>query len=48
MPYQTFSVMDLYEKFMNVFSALQKENVEYILIGGFAVVLHGLPRVTSI
>lgn len=39
--------MDLYEKFIRVLSALQKENVEYILIGGFAVVLHGLPRATQ-
>jgi len=39
--------MDLYEKFIEVIAALQKENVEYVLIGGFAVVLHGLPRVTQ-
>lgn len=35
------------EKFLAVFNALQKEGVEYVLIGGFAVVLHGSPRFTE-
>jgi hypothetical protein len=39
--------MDLYEHFFSVISALQKEKVEYVLIGGFAVVLHGFPRATQ-
>jgi len=39
--------MDLFEKFLNVIDRLQKENVDYILIGGFAVVLHGFPRLTQ-
>lgn len=45
--HQVIGYMDIYEKFIRVLSALQEENVEYILIGGFAVVLHGLPRVTQ-
>lgn len=27
--------------------ALAAENVDYILIGGFAIILHGLPRLTA-
>jgi len=30
-----------------VFKALEKNEVEYILIGGFAVILHGFPRFTQ-
>ncbi|PKL38852.1 MAG: hypothetical protein CVV44_08260 [Spirochaetae bacterium HGW-Spirochaetae-1] len=39
--------MDMFNKFIEIFDALEKEGVEYILIGGFAVVLYGLPRVTQ-
>jgi hypothetical protein len=39
--------MDLFKKFMGVFAAFEEESVEYILIGGFAVVLHGFPRLTQ-
>jgi hypothetical protein len=39
--------MDLFEKFMGVVAAFEKERVEYILIGDFAVVLHGFPRLTQ-
>lgn len=39
--------MDLFEKFINVITAFEDNNVEYILIGGFAVVLHGFPRLTQ-
>lgn len=35
------------EKFLSILSALQKEGVDYVLIGGFAVVLHGSPRFTE-
>jgi len=35
------------EKFLAVLDALQKEGVDYVLIGGFAVVLHGSPRFTE-
>ena len=39
--------MDLIEKFFEVIDQFEKENVEYVLIGGFAVVLHGFPRLTQ-
>jgi hypothetical protein len=39
--------MDLFKKFLAVLNALNKQNVEYILIGGFAVIIHGLPRLTQ-
>jgi hypothetical protein len=39
--------MDLFDKFLEVISKFEKENVDYVIIGGFAVVLHGLPRLTQ-
>jgi hypothetical protein len=39
--------MDLIDKFLQVIDQFEKENVEYVLIGGFAVVLHGFPRLTQ-
>jgi len=39
--------MDLIDKFLQVINQFEKENVEYVLIGGFAVVLHGFPRLTQ-
>lgn len=39
--------MNLFEKFLEILDILHKEGVEYILIGGFAVVLYGLPRFTQ-
>lgn len=39
--------MDLFDKFINMIAAFEDNNVEYILIGGFAVVLHGYPRLTQ-
>ena len=39
--------MDLFEKFINVITAFEDNNVEYKLIGDFAVVLHGFPRLTQ-
>jgi predicted nucleotidyltransferase len=38
---------DLFENFLKILRALAQEKVEYILIGGFAVILHGLARLTS-
>lgn len=32
---------------MEVIDSLQKNNVDYALIGGFAMVLHGMPRTTQ-
>jgi len=37
---------DLFGNFLKILRALAKEKVEYILIGGFAVILHGLARLT--
>jgi hypothetical protein len=39
--------MNLFDKFLQVTDALEKEGVDYILIGGFAVILYGLPRLTQ-
>jgi hypothetical protein len=39
--------MGLIDKFLQVIDQFEKENVEYVLIGGFAVVLHGFPRLTQ-
>jgi predicted nucleotidyltransferase len=38
---------DLFNRFLEVIDALEKEQVDYILIGGFAVVLYGMPRATQ-
>ncbi len=39
--------MNQYNEFMHVLRALEKHKVDYILIGGFAVFLHGLRRFTE-
>jgi hypothetical protein len=39
--------MDYFNRFMEVLDALERERVEYILVGGFAVILYGLPRLTE-
>ncbi len=39
--------MNFFDNFMKVLDALHQEKVEYILVGGFAVILYGLPRVTQ-
>ena len=38
--------MDHFQYFLKVLKAMEDEGVDYILIGGFAVILHGLPRFT--
>jgi len=38
---------DLFDKFLKIIDALEKEKVDYILIGGFAMVLYGMPRATQ-
>ncbi len=35
------------DKFLSLLKALQAEKVDYVLIGGLAVVLHGSPRLTE-
>ncbi len=39
--------MDYFNRFMEVLDALERERVEYILVGGFAMILYGLPRLTE-
>lgn len=38
---------DLFKKFLQVLEAFEKEEVDYILVGGLAVILHGMPRLTQ-
>jgi hypothetical protein len=38
--------MDHVQEFLKVPKAMEDEEVDYILIGGFAFILHGLPRFT--
>lgn len=39
--------MNLSQNFNSIIKELDKYKVEYILIGGYAVILHGLPRTTQ-
>jgi predicted nucleotidyltransferase len=39
--------VNLFNRFLEVIDALEKEKVDYILIGDFAVILYGLPRATQ-
>jgi hypothetical protein len=39
--------MELVQQFNKVLSAFHKYKVEYILIGGYAVILYGFPRLTQ-
>ena len=39
--------MDNYPRFIALLSALHREGVEYVLVGGVAVNLHGIPRTTQ-
>lgn len=39
--------MEFFEDFLDVLKAFHEEKLEYILIGGFAVIIHGMPRVTQ-
>jgi predicted nucleotidyltransferase len=39
--------VDLFKRFLEIIDSLEKENVDYILIGGFAMVLYGMPRATQ-
>lgn len=39
--------MDLFQKFNEVLLALYKNNVDYILIGGYAIIIYGFPRLTQ-
>ncbi len=35
-----------FQNFLSILKSLEKQNVEYILIGGVAVILHGFERLT--
>lgn len=39
--------MDLPPDFRDLFSELERESVEYVLVGGWAVAFHGRPRATK-
>lgn len=39
--------MNYFTSFNKVLAAFEKHKVEYILIGGYAVALHGVPRATN-
>lgn len=38
---------ELFDRFMNILRVLSEYKVEYVLIGGLAVIIHGFPRLTS-
>ena len=38
--------VDLFQKFLIIIDTLNKYNVHYIVIGGVAMISHGLPRLT--
>ena len=37
---------DQFKEFLEVFKALGQQKVDYVLIGGVAVILHGMERLT--
>lgn len=39
--------MSFFTSFNKILAALKKHKVDYILIGGYAVALHGVPRATN-
>jgi hypothetical protein len=39
--------MDLFDKFLRLIQSMEDEGVEYILIGGYAIILHGFLRATQ-
>lgn len=39
-------MVDLYNEFITILKAFEEEDLDYILIGGFAVVIHGFERLT--
>ena len=44
---KAFTMVTLFEKFLELIDVLSKEAVDYVLIGGFAVILYGMPRLTQ-
>lgn len=39
--------MDIFDKFLNIIKVFEDEQVEYVLIGGYAIILHGFLRATQ-
>lgn len=39
--------MEIYPDFKELFALLNKNNVEYIIVGGYALAFHGAPRFTG-
>jgi hypothetical protein len=37
---------DQYNEFLNILQAMENEKVNYVLVGGFAIILHGMHRHT--
>ena len=35
-----------YNEFLAILKAMEQERVDYVLVGGFAVIIHGMPRHT--
>ncbi len=44
--YNDIEMSDQLKNFLRVLDALNKHNVQYILVGGVAVILHGIERLT--
>jgi len=38
--------MNQFESYMRLFKAFEKEELDYVLVGGFAVILYGMQRLT--
>lgn len=45
--YNDIAMVDQFNNFLSVLKALDKEGVKYILVGGVAVIFHGIERFTS-
>ncbi len=43
----TAEVQDLFDKFLRIIDTINRYDVEYIVIGGVAMISHGMPRLTQ-
>jgi len=39
--------VDIFQRFLQCIQAFNDENVEYVLIGGYAILMYGMPRITQ-
>jgi len=39
--------IDIFQRFLQCIQAFNDENVEYVLIGGYAILMYGMPRITQ-